>query len=473
MTEYKEEELAQYKKMALEPVNRLIPNLAIPAIISMMISMIYNLVDAYFVGKLGTSASAAIGIMISIQAIFQAIGFMNGHGSGSIISQRLGMGDYKAVRKLASIGFFSSIFMSLIIVIPSLLFLSPLMRFLGSTETILPYARIYGFYILISQPALAASCVMNNILRYEGKAFYAMIGLVSGGVLNMVGDPILMFGFDLGMHGAGLSTAISQYISFFILLFMFKSDKTISTISFKAFTRGFSLPVYRSVLKNGLPSLLRQSLNSISAMTLNISARPFGGDATIAAMAIVGRIMMFVTASMIGIGQGLQPVASYNYGAGKYSRLRDGFFFTWKLGELLMGILALFCFIFPEPLIRIFRDDPDVIAVGVKALRFQCIAAILQPLSMVANMMFQSMGLSKQASFLATLRNGLYYIPILIILPRIKGLAGIQSAQMVADIFTTLTTLPFVINFMRKLPKDDKVTPMDREYMRLKKMKVM
>lgn len=454
-------ERKQYDQLIKTPVVKVIPVLAIPTVISMMIGMIYNLVDAYFVGMLGTSAAAAIGILMSVQAVYQAIGFMCGHGSGSRISVLLGKGKKDVADVYASTGFLTSIVASSIITILAMMVISPLMMFLGSTKTILPYARIYGFYILLSGPALSASCVLNNIMRYEGKASLAMVGLVSGGVLNMIGDPIFMFGFKMGIHGAGLSTALSQYISFGILLYMFISKKTLTSISLKK-AKGFGEELMR-IMQNGFPSLIRQMLNSFSTMSLNIVAKPYG-DAAIAGMTIVGRIIMFFASTMVGIGQAYQPVAAFNYGAKKYQRIREGFKITWILGEMVLGIFAIIAFINPEPLILLFRNDPSVLAIGKNALRFQCIALIVQPLSIVSNMMFQSIGESGKASFLAGLRSGLYYIPILVILSHLLGVLGIQSAQMVADILTSLTCIPFLVKFFRVLPKKNIRVQLDEEY---------
>ncbi len=456
-----EKELKQYEKLALTPVNRLIPVLAVPTVISMMITMIYNLVDAFFVGKLGTSASAAIGVLMSIQAVFQAIGFMFGHGSGSNISIRLGKGDHEAAERLASKAFFGSLGVSMLLATLGLLLLTPLLRLLGSTDTILPYARSYGCYIMIAGPAMAAGSVMNNIMRYEGKATLAMIGLVSGGVLNMIGDPIFMFGFGMGIHGAGLSTALSQYISFFLLFYMFISGKTISRFSLKGLKK--EPQEFAKILRNGTPSLIRQCLNALSSAVLNICAQPYG-DAAIAAMAIVGRISMFIGSAMIGIGQGLQPVASYNYGAKKYLRIREGIRFTWIMGELVLGMFAVLGFLFPEPVVRVFRDDPLVLAVGVPALRYQCIAVFFQPLSVVMNMTYQSMTRSKIASFLATLRSGLYLIPALLILPKLLGVRGLESATLYSDILSFLTCIPFLISLFRELPAENEDTILDQRY---------
>ena len=454
-------EQQQYRKLVMTPVEKLIPRLAVPTIFSMMITMIYNLVDAYFVGKLGTSASAAIGVVLGVQSIFQAFGFMMGHGAGSQISIRLGEGDRDAADRLFSTAFFHALVISVIVGVLGLIGLEPLMRLMGSTDTILPFSKNYGFYILISGPALVGSCVLNNVMRYEGRAVLAMFGLVTGGVLNMIGDPILMFGLGLGIDGAGLSTAISQYISFGILLYMVFSKRTISRLSLRY--RSNDPDVTLSIMRVGFPSLIRQMLNSLATITLNHCAMPYG-DAAIAAMAIVGRIVMFIGSAMIGLGQGFQPVSAYNYGARKFKRLRDSFYFTVKAGMAVLGILAIFGFMFPGPVVQLFRDDPRVVEIGSRALRFQCIAVVMQPFSVTANMMFQSIGRSKEASFMAMLRSGLYYIPSLLILPLFLGLTGIECAQMVSDILTTLTCIPFVVRFMRETPDEDQISEIDRLY---------
>ena len=436
-----EKERLQYEKLVLTPVEKLIPKLAVPTIISMMITMIYNLVDAYFVGKLGTSASAAIGIVLGVQSIIQAFGFMLGHGAGSQISVHLGQGDRDAADRLLSTAFFTAAGFSILLTVICLIGLAPLMRLMGSSDTILPYSSTYAVYILLSGPALMCSCVLNNVMRYEGKAVLAMAGLVTGGVLNMVGDPILMFGLGLGIDGAGLSTAVSQYISFGILLYMFLSHRSISRISIRYFSRDYR-DLLR-ILRVGFPSLIRQMLNSISTMALNNCAMPYG-DAAIAAMSIVGRITMFIGSAMIGIGQGFQPVSAFNYGAKKYARL--------------LGMIA------PDAVVRVFRDDPRVVEIGATALRFQYVAVFFQSFSIASNMMFQSVGRSREASFLATLRSGLFYIPILLILPRFLGLLGIQSAQMWSDILTTCVSLPFVVRFFREIPGDDMESEIDISY---------
>lgn len=442
----------QYDKMTLTPIPNLIVRLGVPTIISMLITNIYNMADTYFIGQLdNTSASGAIGIVFSLMAILQAFGFMFGHGAGSIISRKLGHRDSESASRFASTSFFLSILTGLVISVAGISFLSPFMFALGSTETILPYAREYGFFILLAAPFLTSSCVLNNILRYEGRAAYAMIGLTTGGILNIALDPVFIFGLGMGVRGAGLATALSQLISFLILLFMFLSGKTQSRLSIRLITR--DVHEVLEILAVGFPSMMRQAMNSIGGLLLNHQAAVYG-DAAVAAMSIVNRVCALIFAVAVGVGQGYQPVAAFNYGAGKYSRVRQGVLFALSMGAAAMGVLAAIGLIFPDQIIQTFRNDPEVIRIGTFALRCQCVACLLQPISLYASMMFQCVGKSGRATLLSSLRNGVCFIPLILTLPHVIGLTGVQISQMIADILASLISLPLLIGFLRKLPPD-------------------
>ncbi len=443
-----EQQSAQYRKMTETPVAKLIIMLGIPTTISMLVTNIYNMADTYFVGQLGTSASGAVGIVFGLMAIIQAFGFMFGHGAGSIISRRLGAKDIESASRFASTSFLCALVSGGAITLVGFLFLEPLVRLLGSTDTILPYAKTYAGFILAAAPFMTSSCVLNNILRYEGRAAFAMVGLTTGSILNIFGDWILMERFGFGVAGAGISTAVSQTISFFILLFMFLSGKTQSKLSVKWITRDFS--DITLICKTGFPSMMRQGLSSVSTMILNGQAG-FYGDAAVAAMSIVNRICFFIFSVGLGIGQGFQPVAAFNYGAKKYGRVRKGFFFTWGAGEVFLGGIAVLGMLFPAELVGFFRDDPEVIAIGSVALMAQLIALFFQPLSVSANMMFQSVGKNKIATFLSMLRSGLYFIPVILVLSRVYGLFGVEISQTVADILAFFTSVPFAVRFLRQL----------------------
>ena len=438
----------QFRRMTETPIPQLILSLAAPTILSMLITSIYNLADTFFVGQISTSASGAVGVVSSLMAIIQALGFMLGHGAGTIISRSLGSRDTTAATRFASTSFFTALVFGVVLAVAGLGTLPHFMMLLGSTETILPHACAYARPILIAAPLMISSLVMNNILRYEGKASFAMIGLVTGGVLNIALDPLFMFVFELGTAGAGIATALSQSISFCILLSMFLRGKTVSQFRLSAVTR--EARDFGRILLGGAPSFGRQGLNSIGGMLLNLAARSYG-DAAVAGMSIVSRIFMFIISVAIGVGQGLQPVASFNYGARKYRRVRQAAIFTIEAAFCMLVVLVGLCWVNGDALIRLFRDDPAVTAVALPAFHYQCLAMLLQPIIVVANMTFQSVGASGRATFLACCRQGVFFIPLILILPRTHGLFGVEICQPIADVLTFLVSLPFLIAFLQQL----------------------
>ena len=442
----------QFRRMTETPIPQLVLSLAAPTILSMLITSIYNLADTFFVGQISTSASGAVGVVSSLMAIIQALGFMLGHGAGTIISRSLGSRDTTAATRFASTSFFTALVFGVVLAVAGLGTLPHFMMLLGSTETILPHACAYARPILIAAPLMISSLVMNNILRYEGKASFAMIGLVTGGVLNIALDPLFMFVFGLGTAGAGIATALSQSISFCILLSMFLRGKTVSQFRLSAVTR--EARDFGRILLGGAPSFGRQGLNSIGGMLLNLAARSYG-DAAVAGMSIVSRIFMFIISVAIGVGQGLQPVASFNYGARKYRRVRQAAIFTIEAAFCMLVVLVGLCWVNGDALIRLFRDDPAVTAVALPAFHYQCLAMLLQPIIVVANMTFQSVGASGRASFLACCRQGVFFIPLILILPRTHGLFGVEICQPIADVLTFLVSLPFLIAFLQQLGRMD------------------
>ena len=440
--------------MTKTPVSRLILGLSVPTIISMLVTNIYNLVDTAFVGQLGTSASGAVGIVFGFMTVIQAVGFLFGQGAGSILSRALGEKDRDKASVHATAGFLSSFSAGLLVGILGLIFLGGMVRLLGSTETIAPYAETYITYILIAAPFMCSCLTLNNLLRYEGKAALGMIGLMVGAVLNMAGDPILMFGLDMGIAGAGLSTAVSQFISWLVLLFMFLSGRTESKISFSCMKK-IRPAMLADIFATGFPSMLRQGLNSLATVLLNAQCAVYG-DAAVAAMSIVSRIIFFAFSIALGIGQGLQPVAAFNYGARKFSRLKKGFLFTVVTAESIIIVGTILLIVFSGSLIGLFRDDPDVIEIGTRALILQAIASMALPPCMTTEMLLQSTGKRLHASLLSSLRNGLLFIPLLLILAQLRGLAGIQEAMPIALCLSLPITAPFTVGFFRRLPKEDR-----------------
>jgi len=443
--------MTQYDKMTKTPLVKLIVSLGIPTTISMLVTSIYNMADTYFVGTLGESPQAATGILFTLQAIIQAIAFMLGQGSGTMVSKALADRNKEEASEYVSTGFFTALFMGSLLMLLGLLFLNPFMRFLGSTETILPYARQYGACVLLSCPVVMGSFVLNNNLRYEGKSFYSMIGLVTGGIINIFLDYLLVIVFQYGVLGAGIATATSQLISFCILLYFFHK---MGESSIKLSSVSKNKRVYTTICKVGFPALVRQGLTSFSGGLLNNITRPFG-DAAIAAMSVANRFSMFVMCVGLGIGQGYQPVAAFNYQAKKYERVKKGLLATMAIGFCMVACLAVPSIIFAEQIVYAFQKSEAVIEVGVLALRCACIGTMFMPLSIPVNMLYQSTRQVKISTFLSMLRSGLMFIPTLLITTSLWGLLGVQISQPLADVLTGIVGIPFVIHFLRKKFPDD------------------
>ena len=439
-----------YLYLTTTPVPRLIVSLAVPTIISMLVTSFYNMADTYFVGKINTQSTAAVGIVFSVMSIIQAVGFFFGHGSGNYISRKLGAQETGNAEKMAATGFFWALFMGIFLAVVGLIFLTPLSLALGSTPTILPYTEKYLGIILLGAPFMTASLVLNNQIRFQGHAAYAMVGIVSGAVINVILDPILIFVFDMGISGAALATVISQICSFSLLLYMGRKGGNIR-IRFKNFTP--SLAFIKEIIGGGTPSLARQGLASVATILLNVAAGAYG-DAAIAGMSIVTRIAMFINAFLIGFGQGFQPVCGFNYGAGLYARVRQGFWFCVKVGFIFLLVCALAGMGFAEEIVSLFRKgDPDVIAVGAAALRWQFITFPLGSWIVMSNMMLQTIRKPVKATIISSARQGLFFIPLIFILSHYLGLQGVEMCQAVADLLTFILAIPLTCSVLNEMKR--------------------
>ena len=440
----------KFQQMTQPPVGGLICRLAVPCIISMLVTSFYNMADTFFVGMLkSNAATGAVGVVFSMMAIIQAVGFFFGQGSGNYISRCLGEKRYDEASNMAATGFFSAIGTGLVICIVGQLFLDELAYLLGSTETILPYTRDYLRVILLGAPWMTASLVLNNQLRFQGGATYAMVGITTGAVVNIILDPIMIFTMDLGVAGAGWATIISQFISFCLLLIGCTKGGNIRIHIRNVRLKWF---YFKMIFKGGLPSLARQSLASLATICLNHAAGPYG-DAAIAAMGVVQRVMMFGASTMLGFGQGFQPVCGFNYGAHLYDRVKQGFWFCVKVSTLALAVIGALGFLFAPQLIALFRDDPEVIAFGVAALRFQCVTFPVQGWIVMSNMMEQSMGRTVPATFLSVARQGFFFIPAVLILPLFLDSVGIQAAQSLADVLTFLCAIPIHLHVLKTMER--------------------
>lgn len=440
----------QFKMMTTDPVCPLIVRLAVPTIISMLITAVYNTADTYFVSQLNKSASGAVGIVMPLMALIQAVGFTLGMGAGSNISRLLGEKQNEKACEYGSKALFAAIALGAVITGVCFIFFEDLLLLLGSTDTILPFARDYAFYILCAAPLFTALFVLNNILRGEGKAFFSMMGVAAGGLLNIIIDPIFINNLSLGIAGAAIATAISQLVSVMILLMPFIFKKTIIRLSFSKLFRNTG--VYLQILRIGLPSLLRQGLASLATILLNNSAANIS-DAAVSAMTIVTKVSMMINSAFIGFGQGFQPVVGYNHGAGLHDRVRRAFMFTLGVGTGLLTVLGIATWIFAERIMNAFIDDSEVVKIGIAALRAQCIATPFMAPGIVTNMVLQSVGKAFGASVLSSARQGLFFIPLILTLPHFFGTQGLIWSQPVADLLTLVAAIPFGVIFLKNLKK--------------------
>lgn len=438
--------------MTEEPVEKLVCTLAVPTILSMMITSFYNMADTFFVGKLNTQSTAAVGVVFSLMAVIQAIGFLFGHGSGNYISRQLGAGNMEEAEKMSAVGFFTSFFSGIVILFVCMCFIEPLSYALGSTPTVQPYTVAYMRIILLGAPAMTASLVLNNQMRFQGSAFYAMIGIVSGAVVNIALDPFFIFVCGMGVAGAALATTISQYLSFVLLIIMVKRGGNIQLrfCNFKP-----SLHFYKEIVRGGIPALFRQGLASVATICLNHAAGIYG-DAAIAGMSIVSRIMMFANSALIGFGQGFQPVCGFNYGAGKNDRVLKAYWFCVKFSFVVLSLMAVFVFLFAPQFVSIFqKEDGDVIKVGTAALRYSVISFPLSSWIVMCNMMLQSIGKGLKASIVASARQGIFFLPLIAILPRFFGLTGVEACQAVSDVFALTISIPLGLSVIREMKAAD------------------
>ena len=438
-----------YSFLTSAPVGKVIVTMAIPTIISMMVTSLYNIVDTFFVGRISTQATAAVGLVFPVMTLIQAFGFFFGQGSGTYISRMLGAKNTEDASKMATTALVCSVGFGLLLTVFGLLFLEPLVRGLGSTPTILQDAKDFLGIILLGAPFMTGSLTLNNQIRFQGNAGYAMYGIISGAVLNVLTVPLFTFTFGLGIKGAAIGTVIGQVVGFIVLLAMsYKGDGV------KLKLRDFSTrkDFYIDFFKGGTPSLTRQGMASLATLLLNVAAGGFG-DAAIAGMSIVSRISLMVFSVIIGIGQGFQPVCGFSYGAGLYDRVKKGYFFCMKLG---IGILLLCCipgFIFADKVVDVLRHDPEVVSVGMVALRWQIVTWPLAAMITFSNMTLQTSGRSLPANILAACRNGIFFIPLILLLPKCYGLFGVEICQTVSDVLSFSVGIVLMVSYFHSIRK--------------------
>lgn len=438
----------RYEYLTQTPVPKLISTLAVPTILSMLVTGIYNTADTFFVGRISTQATAAVGLVFSVMAVIQAMGFFCGQGSGTYLSRMLGAGKKQEANEVAATGFALALILGVIVAILGNVFARPLGYALGAGDTTIHDTLLYMRIILLGAPFMMAQFVINNQLRFQGSAVYAMVGLLCGAAINIGLDPLLMFVFHMGVAGAAIATVSGQFISFVVLLI---GSAQGDNIHLKISNVRLNSHYLKEIINGGSPALARQGLAAIATLLLNQTAGQMGGDAAIAGMSVVTRVLMLLASALIGFGQGYQPVCGFNYGAGLYGRVKEGYFFCVKYGTIILTAASALCLAFAPQIISFFRDDPEVIAVGTVALRAQAISLPLMATIVITNMMLQSTGKGVKASIASSARNGIFFIPMILILPRLFGLFGVEISQACADVLSFLLAIPFAASELKKM----------------------
>ncbi len=447
----------KYNEMTTKPVKGLVCKMAVPTIIAMVTTAFYNVVDAAFIGRLSTEGTAGIGISFAYMTFIQALGFYFGHGSGNHISRALGAKDVSSASVVATVGFITPFLLGTVAALCCLPNLSWLSRILGAPEGVVPYANDYLRYIVVATPFMMSALTLNNQLRLQGNAQFGMVGIVSGAILNIALDPLFIFTFDMGVSGASLATAISQFFAWCLLLYGMSRPESVH-IKLRDFKPSFK--VYYEIFRGGLPSLFRQVFNCAAAVSLNYCAKiyadgPAQEASAVAAFAVVTRIMMFAFSVVLGFSQGFQPVCGFNYGAKLYARVRESWLFATCVGTAFLLVISAFGLLFAPQIVALFRaEDPVLIEIGAETLRWQCAAFPLVALFTTTGMLFQNIRMTGPATLLSVCRNGLFFLPALLLLPIWLGLTGVQMAQAVADVLTFLLCIPYAVWINHKLKKE-------------------
>ena len=442
---------ARRSMMLNEPIHRVIPKMAVPTIVAFLINSVYSLADTYFVSSLGTNATAAVSVNASLDQLIMMCGSMVAMGANSYIARLLGEGNEKKASRVLSTSFFAAFFLGVMLLIFGSIFMTPMVRLLGATPTCEAYSIDYATYVLLAAPFMAANFVMNQCLRSEGSATLSMVGMGFGGILNIVLDPIFIFGLDMGVAGASLATAISKWVSFAILIFPYITRRSLLHLSIRNFRPNWD--IVSNVVSVGSSSLFRNGLNVVSAILLN---RIAGGisDSVLAAVGVTNKIMMFPFCIILGFGNGFQPVAGFNWGAKRYDRVQESYKFSSRVSLIGSTIMAVAIAVFCDQLIVLFAGTDDYMRrIGAFCILAQCVALPIHAWVAMVNMLCVGLGNAKGAFWLATARQGTCFIPILFPLAWAFGEYGIASVQALADILSIVLAIPIAIAMTKKIKK--------------------
>ncbi len=433
--------------MVTEPISRVIPRMAIPTIIAFLINSIYSLADTYFVSSLGTNATAAVSVNSALDQIIMMCGSMLAIGANSYVARLLGARQKDRANRVLSTAFFLAMALGGVLLVLGTAFMTPMVRLLGATPTCEQYSIDYATYVLLAAPFMSANFVMNQCLRAEGAAMMSMIGMGFGGVLNCFLDPVFIFGLHLGVAGASMATAISKLVSFAILIFPYLTRRSLLRLSFRCIR--LEKEILGEIVTVGMPSMLRSGLAVVAGILLNSLAGDIS-DSVLAGIGVCTKVMMFPFGVVLGFGSGFQPVAGFNWGAERYDRVEESYFYATKLAIAGAAVMGLVLGIFAPQVITLFSEtDPEMQAIGALSIRLQCLALPIQAWVAVVNMFCAGLGYARYAFLLATSRQGTCFLPLLYPLAHFFGARGLASVQAVADILSVFLAVPVIIRMLK------------------------
>lgn len=447
----------QNKKMELlgsAPIPKALLAMGLPTMIGMMINALYNLVDAYFVGGLGTAHMGAISVAFPLGQVVVGLGLLFGNGAASYISRLLGTGEKETANKVASTALYSSLCVGAVIIICTVIFLNPVLKMLGATESIMPYAVTYTRIYIISSIFNVFNVTMNNIVTSEGAAKTTMFALLTGAALNMILDPVFIYVLDLGVAGAAIATAISQIVSTAVYLTYIFKKKSVFNFSIKECC--YSKEIVSEVLKIGIPTLVFQLLTSLSIALINMQTKVYG-DSVIAAMGVVTRVISMGSLMVFGFIKGFQPIAGFSYGAKKYDRLHEAIKISILWSTIFCIIFGAGAALFSSSIISGFtKGDMEMIHAGQKALRANGLSFLLFGFYTVYSSLFLALGKAKEGFILGACRQGICFVPVVLLLPMAWGIHGILYAQPIADVLSAIVTVFMALHLHKELNKAGK-----------------
>lgn len=435
------------------PIGRALFILSYPAVMGLFSGAVYSLADTFFIGLLeDTAAVGAAGVVFPIFLLISTIGLGFGIGAGSAVSRLLGAKRERDAQLVASTGFYTAAAAGILMSVLGVIFINPILIFFGATETILPLARSYGIIIIGGGVFRVLNMYMNNIIRAEGASSYSGRALMLGSGLNILLDPVFMFLLGLGIRGAGFATITAQCIATAYLLRFFLKGRGLMTLRAKYFS--FQAWIYKLVFQIGIPTFIRQSLVGISLALLNQAARPFG-DPAIAGVAIVTRFLALISMVNFGIGQGLQPLAGYNYGARNYDRVKSTFRLAVGAATAFSTVMAVLFYALAYHIVFLFSRDPEVISIGARYLRASSLTLWFIGYQIVGSYLFQSLGKGMETALIAMARQGFFFIPLVFILPELFGITGLYFSRPGADFLSTVFTAVLIQRHLKKLNQEE------------------